>query len=61
MYHRIDVLKPSLPPMTRRLTVDPNVFRMQMTWLVRNGYHSAHRRSYGRRSTAGESCRASRS
>jgi peptidoglycan/xylan/chitin deacetylase (PgdA/CDA1 family) len=40
MYHRIDVLKPSLPPMTRRLTVDPNVFRQQMRWLVRNGYRS---------------------
>lgn len=40
MYHRIDVLRPSLPPMTRRLTVSPGDFRRQMTWLARNGYHS---------------------
>ena len=33
MYHRIDVLKPSLPAITRSLTVDPADFARQMRWL----------------------------
>jgi len=39
MYHRIDVLEPSLPPITHRLTVDPADFAAQMRWLKRNGFH----------------------
>jgi peptidoglycan/xylan/chitin deacetylase (PgdA/CDA1 family) len=38
MYHRVDRLSPSLPPLTRRLTVDPATFAAQMTWLKRHGY-----------------------
>jgi peptidoglycan/xylan/chitin deacetylase (PgdA/CDA1 family) len=40
MYHRIDFLKPTLPSITRRLTVAPADFARQMEWLKRNGYHS---------------------
>jgi peptidoglycan/xylan/chitin deacetylase (PgdA/CDA1 family) len=40
MYHRIDVLRPSLPAITRRLTVDPGDFAAQMAWLASHGYHS---------------------
>jgi peptidoglycan/xylan/chitin deacetylase (PgdA/CDA1 family) len=39
MYHRIDSLKPSLPPITLRLTVAPGDFATQMTWLKTHGYH----------------------
>ncbi len=39
MYHRIDSLKPSLPPITLRLTVAPNDFATQMAWLKTHGYH----------------------
>ena len=38
MYHRIARDNPSLPAMTRRLTVDPRVFAAQMRWLDRNGF-----------------------
>jgi len=44
MYHRIDVLDQSLPPMTRRLTVAPADFARQMRWLRRNGYHTLTQR-----------------
>jgi peptidoglycan/xylan/chitin deacetylase (PgdA/CDA1 family) len=40
MYHRIDLLKPTLPAITRALTVDPHDFAAQMRWLVSHGYHA---------------------
>lgn len=40
MYHRIDVLRPSLPAITRSLTVDPGDFARQMRWLRAHGYHT---------------------
>jgi peptidoglycan/xylan/chitin deacetylase (PgdA/CDA1 family) len=40
MYHRIDLVKPTLPGITQRLTVDPRVFAAEMRWLVRAGFHS---------------------
>lgn len=40
MYHRIDVLKPSLPAITRALTVAPVDFAAQMRWLRSHGYHA---------------------
>ncbi|MEP7335939.1 MAG: polysaccharide deacetylase family protein [Actinomycetota bacterium] len=40
MYHRIDALDPSLPAITRRLTVDPRDFNAQMKWLVAHGYRT---------------------
>jgi peptidoglycan/xylan/chitin deacetylase (PgdA/CDA1 family) len=39
MYHRIDLLRPTLPAITRRLTVDPRDFAAQMTWLHAHGWH----------------------
>jgi len=44
MYHRIDLLKPSLPTITRRLTVAPADFAAQMRWLARSGYHTLTQR-----------------
>lgn len=40
MYHRIDYLRPTLPEITRRLTVDPNDFARQMRWLRAHGFHT---------------------
>jgi len=40
MYHRIDALKPSLPAITRSLTVAPADFARQMAWLRAHGYHA---------------------
>jgi peptidoglycan/xylan/chitin deacetylase (PgdA/CDA1 family) len=40
MYHRIDVLRPSLPALTLRLTVAPSDFAAQMEWLKQTGYHA---------------------
>jgi peptidoglycan/xylan/chitin deacetylase (PgdA/CDA1 family) len=40
MYHRIDVLRPSLPAITRSLTVAPADFAAQMRWLAAHGYHA---------------------
>jgi peptidoglycan/xylan/chitin deacetylase (PgdA/CDA1 family) len=40
MYHRIDFLRPSLPSLTRSLTVDPRDFAAQMRWLNSHGFHS---------------------
>ena len=40
MYHRIDVLRPSLPAITRALTVAPADFAAQMRWLAGHGFHS---------------------
>ena len=40
MYHRIDaLLAPTLPSITRRLTVAPADFAAQMNWLRRHGYY----------------------
>jgi peptidoglycan/xylan/chitin deacetylase (PgdA/CDA1 family) len=38
MYHRVDFLRPGLPAITRRLTVDPRDFTAQMEWLHGHGY-----------------------
>src|SRR5262249_36714498 len=38
MYHRIDYLRPTLPAITLRLTVDPGAFARQMAWLAGHGY-----------------------
>jgi peptidoglycan/xylan/chitin deacetylase (PgdA/CDA1 family) len=43
-YHRIDVLEPGLPAITRRLTVAPRDFAAQMRWLRRNGFHALTQR-----------------
>lgn len=40
MYHRIDMLKPGLPAITRGLTVAPSDFAAQMRWLHAHGYHT---------------------
>jgi len=40
MYHRIDELRPSLPAITRSLTVTPRDFAAQMVWLRGHGYHA---------------------
>ncbi len=40
MYHRVDVVRPTLPAITRRLTVDPRDFEAQMRWLQGHGYHT---------------------
>jgi len=40
MYHRIDVLRPTLPTITRSLTVAPDDFAAQMRWLRAHGYHA---------------------
>jgi peptidoglycan/xylan/chitin deacetylase (PgdA/CDA1 family) len=44
MYHRIDLLRPSLPAITRRLTVDPGEFAREMRWLRGHGYHTISQR-----------------
>src|SRR5206468_10790089 len=44
MYHRIDYLRPSLPQITRRLTVDPADFDAQMRWLAHAGFHTLTQR-----------------
>jgi peptidoglycan/xylan/chitin deacetylase (PgdA/CDA1 family) len=44
MYHRIDVVKPSLPAITQRLTVDPGVFERQLEWLRAHGWHTITQR-----------------
>jgi peptidoglycan/xylan/chitin deacetylase (PgdA/CDA1 family) len=40
MYHRVGPTLPTLPAITRRLTVSPPDFAAQMNWLSRNGYHA---------------------
>jgi peptidoglycan/xylan/chitin deacetylase (PgdA/CDA1 family) len=40
MYHRIDALTSRLPPITRRLTVDPRDFGAQLGWLAGHGFHT---------------------
>ena len=40
MYHRIGPVNPSLPAVTRTLTVSPEDFAAQMGWLRANGYHA---------------------
>jgi peptidoglycan/xylan/chitin deacetylase (PgdA/CDA1 family) len=44
MYHRIDALLPTLPAITRSLTVDPKTFTQQMTWLVVHHRHTITQR-----------------
>ncbi len=44
MYHRVDVLRPTLPAITRRLTVAPDDFAAQMRWLRAHGYHTITQR-----------------
>lgn len=44
MYHRIDVHNPGLPEITQRLTVLPDTFARQMTWLHDHGYHTITQR-----------------
>jgi peptidoglycan/xylan/chitin deacetylase (PgdA/CDA1 family) len=44
MYHRIDLLRPTLPAITRSLTVDPNDFAAQMRWLHSHGFHTISQR-----------------
>jgi peptidoglycan/xylan/chitin deacetylase (PgdA/CDA1 family) len=39
MFHRIDVLRPTLVAITRRLTVAPGTFAAEMHWLWSRGYH----------------------
>src|SRR5581483_6218919 len=39
-YHRIGSVRSTLPPITRRLTVDSGQFAAEMDWLVRHGYHA---------------------
>jgi peptidoglycan/xylan/chitin deacetylase (PgdA/CDA1 family) len=40
MYHRIDRLRPTLPAITRSLTVEPRVFAAQMRWLRTHRFHA---------------------
>jgi peptidoglycan/xylan/chitin deacetylase (PgdA/CDA1 family) len=40
MYHRVDVLRPTLPRITRALTVAPGDFARQMEWLHSHGFHA---------------------
>jgi peptidoglycan/xylan/chitin deacetylase (PgdA/CDA1 family) len=40
MYHRIGPLRPSLPAITRGLTVSPQDFAAQMAWLHAHGFHA---------------------
>jgi peptidoglycan/xylan/chitin deacetylase (PgdA/CDA1 family) len=40
MYHRIGPLTPSLPAITKSLTVTPSGFRAEMEWLARHRYHA---------------------
>jgi peptidoglycan/xylan/chitin deacetylase (PgdA/CDA1 family) len=44
MYHRINVVTPSTPAESRGLTVHPDVFARQMTWLKRQGYRTITQR-----------------
>lgn len=39
-YHRVGPLRPTLPALTDRLTVDPATFAAQMEWLRRRGFHA---------------------
>jgi peptidoglycan/xylan/chitin deacetylase (PgdA/CDA1 family) len=44
MYHRIDTLSPTLPSLTRALTVDPGDFSAQMHWIASHGFHAITQR-----------------
>jgi peptidoglycan/xylan/chitin deacetylase (PgdA/CDA1 family) len=44
MYHRVDDLRPTLPAITRSLTVDPKTFARQMEWLAAHGRHTITQR-----------------
>ena len=39
-YHRVDLLRPTLPEVTRKLTVDPSDFAAQMRWLKSHDFHT---------------------
>src|SRR5262249_60156347 len=43
MYHRIGPVDPSLPAVTRTLTVSPEDFAGQMDWLHSHAYHAVSR------------------
>jgi peptidoglycan/xylan/chitin deacetylase (PgdA/CDA1 family) len=40
MYHRIGLLTPSLPAITKSLTVTPADFQAEVEWLAGHGYHA---------------------
>ena len=44
MYHRIDRADPTLPEITRSLSVDPQTFKGQMLWLAHHGWHTITQR-----------------
>jgi peptidoglycan/xylan/chitin deacetylase (PgdA/CDA1 family) len=44
MYHRVNVVTPSTPAVSRGLTVHPVDFARQMTWLKRQGYRTITQR-----------------
>jgi peptidoglycan/xylan/chitin deacetylase (PgdA/CDA1 family) len=44
MYHRVDVVRPSTPGVTRALTVSPVEFAREMTWLKREGFRTITQR-----------------
>jgi peptidoglycan/xylan/chitin deacetylase (PgdA/CDA1 family) len=44
MYHRIDVLRPTLPELTHKLTVAALDFAAQMRWLKSHGYQTITQR-----------------
>jgi peptidoglycan/xylan/chitin deacetylase (PgdA/CDA1 family) len=44
LYHRIDRERPTLSPITQRLTIDPADFAAQMTWIKRHGFHALTQR-----------------
>jgi hypothetical protein len=52
MYHRIAPARPSLPAITRRLSVDPAAFAREIEWLASHGFRArthAHRRPLPRK------------
>jgi peptidoglycan/xylan/chitin deacetylase (PgdA/CDA1 family) len=44
MYHRVAPAQSSLPPITRRLTVDPAEFTREMEWLSSHGFRAITQR-----------------
>jgi peptidoglycan/xylan/chitin deacetylase (PgdA/CDA1 family) len=44
MYHRINIVTPSTPAESRGLTVHPDDFARQMTWLKHHGYRTISQR-----------------
>ena len=60
MYHRIAEVSPSLPAVTRTLTVSPEDFAGQMEWLRAHGYHAVSQLQVYRALELGGRCRRSR-